>query len=115
MLLVGVLVLKAAVPMLASLAASRQDVSMASVCSVYGVRTVALGDHDSAPAAAHGASDACALGALVAGPAPVDASAVALHAPGAARTERIAPPAPAPIDAHQRWLVARLHAPPLSA
>ena len=67
---VGLLLLKAAVPMLASAAASLQDRPVADICSVYGVALAApagdaqpLHESDSHPSASH-AGDHCALSAL---------------------------------------------------
>ena len=121
-LLAAVLVLKSAVPMLASMAAERQGVSFAEVCSVYGVRLVAVPLADApgaaadtgheAPATAHAAGEHCALGVLLAAPAPHAVQTALAPAPAAqpaAWAPRRAPSAP---DASQRWLIARLHAPP---
>lgn len=120
------LVLKAALPLLAAAAADRQGVTLAQVCTVYGVRTAAAlpaalpGEHapgdpqgDTLPS--HGSAEHCALASLAGGPLPDAVPAVLAHAPPqptAAVPERAGP---LPADAALRWLSARLHAPPWSA
>lgn len=117
-LLAFVVLLKAAVPLLAAASAHEQAVSLAEVCSAYGVRTVALEQESdtSKPASAeHGGSEHCALMPLLgaAAIASPPLAAVQLHAPAEARAEL--PPAPMPRpDASLAWLAARTHAPPLS-
>lgn len=116
--LAGVLLLKAAVPLIAASAAHQRGVTLAEVCSVYGVRTVSAEQYQSTPQpqAEHAGDDHCglapALGAVMLGDVPK--SAVALHAPAAARA------APSPIfklppDRHLAWLLGRTHAPPTQA
>lgn len=75
--------LKAAVPMLAAMAAQAQGKALVEVCTVYGVATVPL--DDGAPAAPHAPSatgDHCVLAAVLALGA----------APAATAAPRVAPP-----------------------
>ena len=118
-LLVFAALLKAAVPLLAVSSARERGVSLAEVCSVYGVRTITgeQGPDSSKPTQSeHASSQDCALtpllaAAILAGPA---LAAVALHAP--ARAYLTAPAEPlSPRDASFAWLTGRAHAPPLSA
>lgn len=72
------LLLKAAVPVLASASAEAQGKAVAEVCTVYGVKTVALGgepapDHAPDHALPH-AGDHCALSAAMALAAPQPAA-----------------------------------------
>lgn len=112
------LLLKAAVPLLATAAAQVQGKTLVEVCTVYGIKTVALDASEAAehqaPAehAAHSAEH-CALGGLVAGgmldapPAPGGPAFSAFTSrPIAARA---APPAP---DACARWVAQLKHGPP---
>lgn len=111
------LLLKAAVPMLASAAAEVQGKTLVEVCTVYGVKTIALdgatdAPHDGDPQAGHGAEH-CALGALVAGGA-LEAPALGLRVAAEADASRLTsvPPAPAAPDASATWLAQRKHGPP---
>lgn len=111
-------VLKAATPLLATAAADVRGVTLAEVCTAYGVRTVAV-----APADGHGEHPApqphtdsqCVLNPLLGcAPLAMPMAAVLLHAPQQAT---LPPHAALPLpraDASQRWLAARLHAPPAS-
>jgi len=117
-LLVLMVLLKAAVPLLAATTARERGVSLADVCSVYGVRTAALeqGSDTSKPAQSeHAGSEHCALTPLLGTAAltspPV--AAVLLHAPAQAQVQRPAEPSARP-DASLDWLAVRTHAPPLS-
>ena len=111
------LLLKAAVPMLASAAAGVQGKTLVEVCTVYGVAMLPLnGDRGpgpaDAPVAAHTGDD-CALGAMLAlaGPAPARTVTAADHQPAEpAATSRTAS-AP-PRDAVAAWASRRQHAPP---
>ena len=110
--LAAALLLRAAMPWLASASAEMQGKALVEVCTVYGVSTVALdaGDHPQHAAAHHG--DLCALTALGA-LASVAANAPAL-APSRARaaaplTARRTPPAR---DACATWVARRKHGPP---
>lgn len=108
------LLLKAAVPLLASASAEVQGKALVEVCTVYGVKTIAL-DGEPAPdhPAAH-AGDHCPLSAVVAlgGPAPEAAAAVV---PASAVFAWLPPATAPPVDASARWLAQRHHAPPLIA
>lgn len=114
------LLLKAAVPMLASASAQAQGKTLVEVCTVYGVATVAL-DHthsEGAPAGpdhagAHG-QEHCALTALLA-LAAFTPQAIGAALPSAAprslalRNPRSAPPAP---DVCATWVARLKHGPP---
>ena len=109
------LLLKAAVPMLATASAHMQGKTLVEVCTVYGVSTVALND-DTAPAssdhAAPHAADHCALTALVALDAP-SASVLTVH-PSASPVEHV-PQAHAVArarDAEALWAAGLHHGPP---
>ena len=111
------LLLKAAVPMLASASAQVQGKTLVEVCTVYGVATVALDDQESQPLPEHAqahSGDHCALTALMAFAAP---EAQPLAVPGARPTA--APPlshpsAQAP-DACATWVARLKHGPPAFA
>ena len=117
-LLVGVLLLKAAAPLLAIAAAQRQGVALVEVCSVYGVRSVVADGSPASPPDHQHASEAghCTLAATL-GPW-LPSGTVDEPQAGAAR-----PPAPCdavshaapPADACRRWLAGQLHAPPARA
>jgi hypothetical protein len=122
--LAALLALKAAVPLLAAVAAAQRGVSLAQVCTVYGVRTVSVAaampaDHvhahsasDGAGSPEHGAGQHCALASLSSGPLPTALPAVLAHAPPQALRHCAQSPAVLPADAAMRWLFARLHSPP---
>jgi hypothetical protein len=120
--LAALLVLKAAVPLLAAAAATQRGVSLAQVCTVYGVRTAAAvaampADpvHPAAPGDTlpdHGAGQHCALASLAGGPLPDALPAVLVHAPPLVPLHEAHARAVLPHDAALRWLSARLHAPP---
>ena len=128
---VWALLLKAAVPLLASTAAGLRGVSVAEVCHVYGVALpAASGGEHAAHAHHHGAHDGetpdtsqadagrhadhCALSALAALAPPEPPPAVA---PPAAGHEAIGPcrPAAPPRDACARWVAERKQGPPAAA
>lgn len=121
--LAALLVLKAAVPLLAAAAAAHRGVSLAQVCTVYGVRTAAAAatmpaDHvhsqshgDTLPD--HGGGEHCALASLAGGPLPTVLPAVPGHAPPQAPLATAAVSTALPADAALRWLSAQLHAPPV--
>jgi len=119
------LCLKSAVPLLAAAAADQRGVSLAQVCTVYGVRTAVLSSaaspdaaaHDAAghstdPGADHAAPEHCALASLPGGVLPASWPAVLAHAPPQALLAAVPARAALPADAALRWLSARLHAPP---
>lgn len=110
------LLLKAAVPLLASASAEVQGKALIEVCTVYGVKTIAL-DNDSAPEhqAAH-SGDHCALSAVVALGAPASSADATVPTATASGLFTLLPPATAsPVDASARWLSQRHHAPPAIA
>ncbi|MBX3619721.1 MAG: hypothetical protein KF891_07010 [Rhizobacter sp.] len=117
-LAVCALLLKAAVPMLATASAQAQGKALFEVCTVYGVATVALGDDPAPTAPDHGAThagDHCALSGVLALAAPA-ADAPALPAlPGAAAPAQSASPAPHAHDACATWVARLKHGPPFLA
>jgi hypothetical protein len=111
------LVLKAAVPLLATASAQIQGKPLAEVCTVYGVATVTAGDaeppplHDGVPSHS---GDHCTLGALVALSAPAPQATVAPpghrpESPGQAARAAIWP------DACAAWVAQLKHGPPAFA
>ena len=110
------LLLKAAVPMLASVSAQAQGKTLVEVCTVYGVATVALDDSGEPKpvpadhAGAHG-SEHCALSAVLAlaapEPGPVIAAVSALTS--SAPPARAGVPTP---DAEADWIARLKHGPP---
>ena len=112
------LLLKAAMPLLASASAQMQGKTLVEVCTVYGVAMVPLdGDsHDTAPdhGSAHG-NEHCALTALTALAAPeppvLDAAAVPRHAGVTPRAH----PSPQAPDACATWVARLKHGPPAFA
>jgi hypothetical protein len=113
-------VLQAAVPLLAATAASQRGVSLVEICSAYGMRTVqadaSASYDDSKPMpGGHAAALDCALTPLLTSVALASPVApVLLHAPRPPLAASVGAVRPLPADASQRWLAARLHAPPLS-
>lgn len=122
-LLVAMVLLKAAVPVLATLAADRQGATLVEVCSVYGVRTVVLDaapaphDRDGPAQEGHQGGDGhCLLSTVLAGAAPAPGlAAVHLHAPVQSAVPHTVAPRALPSDPSHRWLSLRLHAPPIPA
>ena len=114
--MVALLLLKAAVPLLAMAAAQSRGVALVEVCSVYGVRTVAV-DGPAEPAPIHAAGEGhCTLASLLGPWAPVPAAAlpqIPISAAIDGPTVELGGPPRA--DASQRWLTAQLHAPPHTA
>ena len=116
------LLLKAALPLLATTAAGAQQRPLAEVCSVYGVATVAAttqpGDgapgHGGAPAVHHG--DACPLLALAAfGAAPDAAPAAPLVSAELGEATAAGASTPRRSDAAARWATRLKHGPPAAA
>lgn len=108
------LLLKAAVPLLASASAEAQGKALVEVCTVYGVKTIVL---DGEPAPDHQAThagDHCALSAVVALAAPQPASPAPAVAPGTPHLLPAAQPATAP-DASARWRAQLKQGPPALA
>jgi hypothetical protein len=112
------LLLKAAMPMLASTAAQVQGKALVEVCTTYGVSLVApdgtAPDPDSGPGA-H-AADHCVLSALP-GLVPLDAAPLRVADPAA--QESVASPSSASAetipDAAARWAARLEHGPPVLA
>jgi hypothetical protein len=112
------LLLKSAMPFLASASAQMQGKTLVEVCTVYGVSMVPLGSSGHEPAPEHVADHSgehCVLSALVAfasaeppGLAPVPVAPRA----GALRTARPSPRAP---DACAAWVARLKHGPPAFA
>jgi hypothetical protein len=129
---VFVLLLKAAVPLFASTAASLQGVSVAEVCTVYGVRMVALDatqadehalgihphhhDGDGGPGSgsqldgSHGGNH-CALTALAA-LAPQETEPIGLSHTGSGSAPQPADSRPSIHDAAAAWAARLWHGPP---
>ena len=113
------LLLKAAVPLLATVSAHAQGKALVEVCTVYGVATVALDDSGSQPTPEHTTTahqgDHCALNALMALAVPdADAPSTAIVALPAAPPPRAHPSSQAP-DACATWVARLKHGPPAFA
>ena len=112
------LLLKAAVPLLASASAQLQGKALAEVCSVYGVATVALDGQDSAPVPGHGSEthggEHCTLTALMALSAP-EVQSAAMPAPQRADSVPAVHPSPQPPDACAAWVARLKRGPPAAA
>lgn len=117
-LAVCALLLKAAVPMLASASAQAQGKTLVEVCTVYGVATVALDDSgQGAPdhAAPHAGGDHCALNALMALATPEPAVLATSVPPQPARPLVPARATAVPRDASAAWAAGLKHGPPAFA
>jgi hypothetical protein len=110
------LILKSAMPFLASASAERQGKALAEICTVYGVSLDAHAAHRHPPShergdASHG-SDHCALAALA---VLAMSTPPAAAAPPQVSNDTIATPAPRPshvLDACARWVARLRHGPP---
>jgi hypothetical protein len=105
------LLLKAAVPLLASASAEVQGKALIEVCTVYGVKTIAL---DGEPAPDHQAThagDHCALSAVLAlaAPQPSGLPTLAAGAPRSVPSPQAVDTAP---DASARWRARLKQGPP---
>ena len=112
----ALLLLKAAMPLLAAWSAQDRGVALVEVCSVYGVRTLAV-DGPAEPTALHPSADGtCALASLLGpwAPAPLGAL-LGIPVPDASVDHDRHLPGPTRPDASKRWLTWRLHAPPHTA
>ena len=112
------LLLKAAVPMLASASAYAQGKALVEVCTVYGVATVGVDGRGTRPAPDHAGAhgqDHCALTAVLA-LAALEPLALALP-PETARRPVLGAPHRSPMahDACAAWVARRKHGPPRSA
>ena len=111
------LLLKAAVPLLATASAQAQGKTLVEVCTVYGVATVALEGQDQQPAPEHASAhnaDHCALNVLLVlavpdTPAPVVPTALLASAPPLSHPTSQAP------DACATWVARLKHGPPAFA
>jgi hypothetical protein len=113
-----VLLLKAAMPMLASASAHAQGKAVVEVCTVYGVSLVALDGQDTAPAPDHLASHGdqhCALSALTALIEAPTGLALALPATRPADPAPHAQAQPLVPDASAAWVARLTHGPPALA
>ena len=115
------LLLKAAMPFLASASAQMQGKTLVDVCTVYGVSLVSLvsvGGEGGEPAPDHSsghASEHCALSAVTAfASAEPHARAPAVPLPRAAASPRAHPSSRAP-DACASWVARIRHGPPVFA
>jgi hypothetical protein len=111
------LLLKAAVPLLATAAAHAQGKTLVEVCTVYGVATVAVdpaaSPHDAPGQAGQHAADHCALSGVLLGAAlEAPACAVALHAPARPALPPLAQRPSSPPDACADWAARLRHGPP---
>ncbi|WKB52884.1 DUF2946 family protein [Eleftheria terrae] len=116
------LLLKAAVPLLASAAAQQQGKTLVEVCTVYGIKTVALeadgsttdlpADTDPHGAAAVHGSDHCVLSGMLAHAAPAQAPAAAIRVPPHWLPPATAPPSTTVPDAAAAWSARLYHPPP---
>ncbi len=112
------LLLKAAVPLLATASAELQGKALAEVCTVYGVTTVALDGPDSGPqpehrSAAHG-GEHCTLTALMVLSVP-ELQALAAPVPQRSDPAPVFHPSPLGPDACATWVAQLKHGPPASA
>ncbi len=116
-LAVCALLLKAAVPMLASASAQAQGKTLVEVCTVYGVATVALDDQGSQPAPEHPlahSGDHCTLTALMAVAAP-EVQALVLPRVRVGAASSLFHPSPQAPDACATWVARLKHGPPALA
>lgn len=114
-----VLLLKAAVPLLATAAAHSQGKTLVEVCTVYGVATIEVDSGDTAPAPAdHGpghAAEHCVLAAVLAlNAAEPTPSAWPSVQRGQAPPPRASAPTPSP-DATAQWVARLKQGPPPAA
>jgi hypothetical protein len=109
------LLLKSAMPWLASASAQMQGKALVEVCTVYGVSLVPPGAGDPDPARDHAAGPAgehCALGALTPfAAAPLPASLLPAPMAQGASPPRAHPSSQAP-DACATWVARLKHGPP---
>lgn len=112
-----VLLLKAAVPMLATASAHAQGKTLVEVCTVYGVATVALDEQSPQPATDHAGAhsgDHCTLTALMAFTAP-ESPAGGLPVAPAGKVAPISHPSAQAPDACATWVARLKHGPPVFA
>ncbi|MEP7299046.1 MAG: hypothetical protein ABI702_22910 [Burkholderiales bacterium] len=112
------LLLKAAMPWLASASAQMQGKALVEVCTVYGVSLVPLdGPAHETPAGDHTAhgNEHCTLTALTALVTPVPALLQVAAEPAQRRAASLAPPSPQAPDACATWVARLKHGPPSAA
>jgi hypothetical protein len=105
------LLLKAAVPLLASASAEAQGLALIEVCTVYGVKTVTL---DGEPAQDHQGThtgDHCALSAVMALDAPQPTALGRAPEPSLAAASPLGV-VHAALDASAHWMARLHHGPP---
>ncbi len=110
-----VLLLKAAVPMLASASAQAQGRTLVEVCTVYGVATVALDDAGTQGTPEHGqahSGEHCTLTAVLALALPHALPAAVWQLSPPAQAPPRAWPVPVP-DAGAAWFARLKHGPPV--
>jgi len=111
------LLLKAAVPMLASVSAQAQGKTLVEVCTVYGVATVALDDQTPQPAPEHAqahSGEHCTLTALMVFAAP-EAQPLDVPPAQAGASPPLAQPSSQAPDACATWVARLKHGPPVFA
>jgi hypothetical protein len=112
------LLLKAAMPLLASASAHAQGKAVVEVCTVYGVSLVALDGQDPAPAPDHLADHGvqhCALNALTALVEPPANAAPAIRGPLPVEPAPRVQATPLAPDASAAWVARLKHGPPALA
>ena len=112
------LLLKAAMPMLASASAHAQGKAVVEVCTVYGVSVVSLDGQDPAPSPDHLAEHGnphCALSALTALVDPPSGAQAALPTPVPAEAASPVQALPLAPDASAAWIARLKHGPPALA
>lgn len=115
-LFAALLLLKAAMPWLASSAAQARGVDLAEICTFYGTVKIApvgvLGEQPDPPQSNHAGTDHCALASLGASVPPRVPPAVTVPSLGALTPLVLASRGPRPHDPSARWIEGRKHAPP---
>lgn len=107
------LLLRAAVPLAASVAAEGRGATLFEVCTAYGVSVPTDGDAPVDGGAA--GDDNCALAVLLAAGTPPAAATAWPAAVPASRAERALAGSDAPRDAAARWISRMHHGPPAFA
>lgn len=112
------LLLKVAVPMLATASAKAQDKTLVEICTVYGVTTIALDADGDSPAPEHTVThsgDHCVLSAVMALAAPQPAETPALLAEHRLQAVLVSVAATTAPDASARWRAQLKQGPPALA
>jgi len=111
------LLLKAAVPMLASASAQARGLTLVEVCTVYGVATVALDNQGSQPMPEHApahSGEHCTLTALMAF-AAAEVQPLAVPVAHIGTETPLSHPSPQAPDACATWVARLKHGPPAFA